>query len=106
MSKQVIEEIRKAEAKADEVKRAAGEKAAAMRAAVEAQGRAQSEEVLRVTEAEYSGRLAEIERRADRLIARKREEAEKEAEAICETARVHLNEAVKAVVWGIVEKCQ
>ena len=106
MSKQVIEEIRKAEAKAAEVRRAANEKAAAMRAAVEAQGKAQSEEVLRVTENEYNGRLSEIEERADRLIARKRAEAETEAAALCDAARVHMNEAVKAVVWGIVEKCQ
>ena len=52
MSNQVIEEIRKAEADAEKVKLAAREKAAAMRAAVETQGKAQYEEVLRVTEAE------------------------------------------------------
>lgn len=106
MSKQVIEEIREAEAKAAKVRHAAAEKAAAMRAAVEAQGKAQSEEVLRVTESECRESLAEIERRAERLIARKRTEAEAEAAAQCEAARAHMNEAVKAVVWGIVEKCQ
>ena len=106
MSNQVIEEIRRAEADAEKVKLAAREKAAAMRAAVETQGKAQYEEVLRVTEAEYQDNLNEIGRRADRLIERKRAEAEKEAAALCEAARAHMDTAVNAVVWGIVEKCQ
>ena len=106
MSKQVIEEIRKAETEAEKVKRAATEKATAMRAAVETQGKTQCEEVLRVTENEYRERLAEIGRRADRLIERKRAEAKLEAVSMCNAAKVHMNEAVKAVVWGIVEKCQ
>lgn len=106
MSKQVIEEIRKAEADAEKVKRAAAEKAAAMRAAVETQGKAQCEEVLRVTENECKDNLDEISRRANRLIERKRAESEKEAAALCEAARAHMDAAVHAVVWGIVEKCQ
>ena len=32
--------------------------------------------------------------------------AREKAAALCEAARAHMDTAVNAVVWGIVEKCQ
>ena len=106
MSKKAILEIKKAEDQAAATRRIAAEKAAAMREAVEKQGAAHCDEVIRATEEEYGARLAEIREKASELIAQKREDAVAEAEALTAAAEEHMQAAVEAIVWGIVEKCQ
>lgn len=106
MSKQTIDAIRQAEEQAGILCRVAEEKAGEMRAKVEAEGRAHCEEVRRETEAEYAEKLQQINERAEALLEKRRGEAEKEADALTAAAAEHMDEAVKMIVWGIVEKCQ
>lgn len=106
MSKKAILEIKKAEDQAAATRRVAAERAAAMREAVREQGIAHCEEVIRATEAEYSERLEEIREKADALIRQHLSAAEAEAAALTAEAEEHMEEAVQAIVWGIVEKCQ
>lgn len=106
MSKKAILEIKKAEDQAAATRRIAAEKAAAMRDAVEEQGAAHCEEVIRATEAEYGERLSEIREKAKDLIRQRQEDAEAEAEALIAAAEERMDAAVQAIVWGIVEKCQ
>lgn len=106
MSKKAILDIRRAETEAEAMRKAAEEKAAEMRNAVEKQGAAHCDEVVRVTEEEYHARLEEIRARAAALIEQHRTEAESEAAAIKAAAEAHMSEAVKTIVWRIVEKCQ
>ncbi len=106
MSKETIDAIRQAEEQAGVVCRVAEEKAGEMRAKVEAEGKAHCEEVRRATEAEYAEKLRQIRERAEALQEKRRAEAEKEAAALTASAAEHMEEAVKLIVWGIVEKCQ
>lgn len=106
MSKETIDSIRQAEEQAGILCRVAEEKAGEMRAKVEAEGSAHCEEVRRETEAEYAEKLRQIRERAEALQEKRRLEAEKEADALTAAAAARMEEAVKLIVWGIVEKCQ
>jgi len=106
MSKETIDSIRQAEEQAGILCRVAEEKAAEMRAKVEAEGRAHCDEVRRATEAEYAAQLQQIRDRAEALLEKRRGEAERDADALTAAAAEHMEEAVKLIVWGIVEKCQ
>ncbi len=106
MSREAIEQVREAESQAEVLCRVAEEKAAEMRHSVKEKGRLHCEEEERATRAEYAAKLDEIKRRAAALTARRRAEAEAEAKALSEAAEARMEEAVKLIVWGIIEKCQ
>ena len=106
MSKEAIQSIKQAEQQAGILCRVAEEKAAEMKAKVQAEGAAHCEEVRRDTTAEYEEKLRLIKEKAAALQEKRRVEAEKEAEALTAEAMEHMEEAVKLIVWGIVEKCQ
>ena len=106
MSKKAIAQIRQAEDRAQVLCRVAEEKAAEILESVEQEGRAHLEETERATEREFAEELAQIRARADALVERKRVEAEREAEELAKTARLHMDEATHRIVWGMIEKCQ
>ena len=106
MSKQAILRIREAEDQAAVLCRVAEERAAEMRERVKTQGEAHCNAVRENTEAEYAAELADMRRRASVLEHKKREEAMQEAEALKTAAREKMGEAVKLIVWEIVERCQ
>lgn len=106
MSKEAIRQIREAEDQAAVLCRVAEEKATEMRERIRAQGEAHCARVEQDTEAEYAAELADIRCRAAALEAKKRAEAEAQALALEATARERIQEAVKIIVWEIVEKCQ
>lgn len=106
MSKDAIKQIRDTEDQAAVLCRVAEEKAAEMKERVRAEGEAHCAETEQATEAEYAAELQEIRRRAAALEDKKRTEAEAEAEAFMEKARERMSDAVKMIVWEIVERCQ
>ena len=106
MSKEAILRIREAEDQAAVLCRVAEEKAVEMRERVRAQGEAHCTAVREDTEAEYAAELAEMRRRALALEDKKRAEAQEEAQALKAAARERMDEAIKIIVWEIVERCQ
>lgn len=106
MSKEAILHIREAEDQAAVLCRVAEEKATELREHVKAQGEAHCAAVREDTEAEYATVLADMRRRASALEEKKRLEAQQEADALKVAAREKIDEAIKIIVWEIVEKCQ
>ncbi|MBQ3064220.1 MAG: hypothetical protein IJC99_05410 [Clostridia bacterium] len=106
MTKDAIRAIKQAEEQAEVLCRVAEEKAAEMRAQIEREGTAHCDKATEEAKAEYDSELALVRARTQRLVAKKKKEAEAEAEALTATAQEHMEEAVKLIVWGIVERCQ
>ncbi len=106
MTKEAIEAIRHAEEQAEVLCRVAEEKAAEMRAQIAQEGAAHCNKAEEEARAEYESELSVVRARTARLSAKKKKEAEAEAEALTEAAKEHMEEAVKLIVWGIIEKCQ
>lgn len=106
MTNRAVEAIRQAEEQAAVLCRVAGEKAAEMRTQIEREGKAHCEAVERETEEAYARELEEIRARAKMLTDKKEREAEAEAKALRRAALEKKDEAVKLIIWGIVEKCQ
>ena len=106
MPKNAIKQIREAEDQAAILCRVAEEKAAEMRERVRTEGEAHCAEVAQEAEAQREAELNELRRRAVALEAKKRAEAEREAEELEARARERIGDAVKIIVWEIVERCQ
>lgn len=106
MSGEAIKQIRETEDQAAILCRVAEEKAAELKERIRSEGEAHCAEVEQEAEDEYAAKLDEIRRRALALEDKKRAEAEAEAAALMERARERINEAVKTIVWEIVERCQ
>lgn len=106
MSKTAIKQIREAEDQATVLCRVAEEKAAEMRERIKAEGEAHCAAVQENAEAEYAEMLADIRQRTEAVEARKRIEAEQEAEEMKAAARERMGEAIRIIVWEIVERCQ
>jgi hypothetical protein len=84
----------------------AQEKATEMKNKIKEEGLAHCARVEQEAAAEYKSDMEAISEHAGRLTQKKRAEAEREAELLAERARTHMEEAVKTIVWGIIEKCQ
>ena len=106
LSKTAIEQIRETEDQAAVLCRVAEEKAAEMRERIKAEGEAHCAAVKENAEAEYAEMLSDIRQRADALEVKKRREAEREAAQMKDAARERIGEAIRIIVWEIVERCQ
>ena len=106
MTKEAIRAIKQAEEQAEVLCRVAEEKAAEMRAQIEREGTAHCDKATEEASSEYESEIAVIRARTAKLAAKKKKESEAEAEALTAAAREHMEEAVKLIVWGIIEKCQ
>lgn len=106
MPTDAIRQIRDAEEQAALLCRIAEEKAAEMRENVRIDGEAHCAQVRAEAQAECDATLAEMRRRATLLENKKRAEAQAEAQAMAAKARERIPEAVKIIVWEIIEKCQ
>lgn len=106
LPKDALKQIREAEEQAALLCRVAVGRAAEMRESVIAQGEALCAEVRAETEADCAAALEEMRRRAALLEEKKRGEALAEAQAMTETARERIAEAVGLIVWEIIERCQ
>ncbi len=106
MSQDAIGRIMAAEEQAEVLCRVARERAEEMRAEMTRQGEHHLGDVERTTAAEYDKKIEEIRANAQALQEEKRKQAQEEAQRIKQAAEEHMEEAVKMIVWGIVEKCQ
>ena len=106
MAQDAIAQITQAEEQAEILCRVSTERAVEMRAEAKKQGEAHLAEVQRSATEEYTRKLTEMRENAEALLKKKRAEAEEQAKAMAATAEERMAEAVKMIVWGIVEKCQ
>ena len=103
MSQAAIEKITEAEQRAEVLCRVAGERAAEARADMERKAKEHLLTVERAAAEKNAKNLAHSRAQTEVLIRKKREQAEAEAEALREVARERMDEAVQAIVWGIIE---
>ena len=103
MSQDAIGKIIEAEEQAQVLCRVATERAAEMRAEMKRQGEAHLAQVERETALEYEKTLKQMCEDADRLREKKREQAQAQAKGIKDAAEERMEQAVKMIVWGIVE---
>lgn len=106
MVQDAIAKITEAEEQAEVLCRVAAERAAEARADMERKAKAHLEDVERQMAEQTKQKLAVSRMQTDALIEKKRAEAVAEAEELTKKAQERLDEAVKMIVWGIVEKCQ
>lgn len=106
MSKESILKIQEAEAQAKEIREAAQTRAREMYALVEKQSESDRIALEMATERELREKLDDMSARSQEIVERSLEVAKAEAEQMNQLAKTHMEEAVKAVVWGIREQCQ
>ena len=105
MSREAMEAVREAEARAAVLCRVTEERAADILASVKREGSEHLAEVERVTKAEYAARLREVVEKAEQLVAKKTKDAEIETEFLRAMALARRKAAVEMIVWKVVEKC-
>lgn len=106
MSKESILKIQETEAQAKEIREAAQVRAREMYVLVEQQSEADRVALETATERELREKLDDMRTRSQEIVQRSLEAAKAEAEQMNQLAKTHMEEAVKAVVWGIREQCQ
>jgi vacuolar-type H+-ATPase subunit H len=106
LSKESIRKITDAEEKAKEIVEAAKERAKAMYAETEQKSKEDREQLEAETEQKLRQMLDEMRAQSEEILRRSSESAKKEAENMNKLAEFHMEEAVKAIVWGIKEQCQ
>lgn len=103
MSQSAIEKITEAEEQAEVLCRVAEERATEMRAEMERKAKEHLEAVERTATVQKEEKLLQTRELTRALIQKKRGEAEAEAKEAEKRARERMDEAVSAIVWGIVE---
>ena len=103
MSQNAIVRITEAEDQAEVLCRVAEERAAEMLAEMKSKAKAHLTEVEQTALAQREQKLAQTKELTQALVEKKRAEAQGEAKAAEERAREKMDEAVRAIVWGIVE---
>lgn len=106
MSKESIRKITQAEQEAREIVEAAQARAKAMYAETEQKSNEDREQLEKQTEQRLRTMLDEMQAKSQEILQRSSEGAQKEAETMNKLAEFHMEEAVKAIVWGIKEQCQ
>lgn len=105
MTMESLKEIRIAEKRAEEIRRAAEDEVRARIAAA----RAQAEKLIESADAESyresAAAINEISDRANALVGGEREKAKRDATTIEAEAARNADDAVKMIYWEIVEKC-
>ena len=103
MSQNAIAKIAEAEEQAAILCRVAEERAAEKLAELTRKAKEHLETVERTANAQKEQKLAQTRALTAALIEKKNDEAKAEAKALEESARARMDEAVSAIVWGIVE---
>ena len=106
MSKETIQKITQAEQEAREILEAANQRARALYGETEQKSNEDREQLEKETEQRLRAMLEDMQKRSEEILSRSRESAQKEAEQMNKLAEKHMEEAVKAIVWGIMEQCQ
>ena len=98
--------IAEVEAQAAQIIEAARERARALYAETEQKSNEDQETIEAETELRLRRMLEDMQQRSTTVLERSRESAQADAEEMNRMAELHMEEAVKAIVWGIVEQCQ
>ncbi|MBQ7376341.1 MAG: hypothetical protein IJW52_05620 [Clostridia bacterium] len=106
MSKEIILKIKEAEAEAQKIRNDASAEAVERVRRAEAEGRKLCEKAEADAAKVNREKLAITAERADDLVGRAKEDAQKEAEELRESAEFNLREAVRLIVAGVYEQCQ
>ena len=106
MSKESIRKITQAEQEAREIVEAAQARAKAMYAETEQKSIEDREQLEQQTEQRLRNMLDEMQAKSQDILQRSSESAKHDAENMNRLAEFHMEEAVKAIVWGIKEQCQ
>jgi len=106
LSKETILKITEAEAQAKQILDAANERARELYAETQVKSQEDRELIEQRTEKELREKLDDMQHRSEEILQRSLESSKKEAELMNKAAEAHMEEAVKAIVWGIVEQCQ
>ena len=106
MSKESIRKITQAEQEAREIVEAAHQRAKALYAETEQKSNEDREQLEAQTEQRLRKLLDDMQAQSQEILQRSSESAQKEAERMNKMAEFHMEEAVKAIVWGIKEQCQ
>ena len=106
MSKDSIIKIRDAEKQADEIRASASVQAKNKIRDAEQLGKRLCEDTELQATRENEKKLALIKEKADEMIARSKDSAKEEAKAETDTANLHMREAIRHIIGGIMEQCQ
>lgn len=106
LSKEAIARVRDAEARANAIRAEAEARATQLREQEEKACADAREARLKETSADWKRKLAGVQEKADDLIRQSREEAGADAQALEEAASQHRREAVKVVVWEMLDSCR
>ena len=106
MSKETIRKITDAEEKAREIVEAVNQRAKALYAETEQKSKEDRERLEQETAQRLRLMLDNMRAQSEEILRRSSESAQKEAERMNKMAEFHMEEAVKAIVWGIKEQCQ
>lgn len=106
MSRETILKIKEAEAAADKIRVAAETEAKARIKEAEAKGKALCAETEARVSAENEKKLELIRAKADEMINTHKETAKEDSKAVTDAASLHLREAVRYIIGGIMEQCQ
>ena len=103
MSQNAIAKITEAEEQAEVLCRVAEERAAESLAVMESKAKAHLAEIERTATEEKEKKLAQTRELTAALVEKKRMQAQEQAKEAEQAARLRMDEAVSAIVWGIVE---
>ena len=106
MSKESIRKITEAEEQARQIIEQANQRAKALYAETEQKSKEDREQLEAQTEQRLRKMLNDMQAQSQEILQRSSESAKKDAERMNKLAEVHMEEAVKAIVWGIKEQCQ
>ena len=106
LSKESIRKITQAEQEAREIVEAARARAKALYAETEQKSNEDRKQLEQETELRLRKMLDDMQAKSREILQRSSEGAQKDAERMNKMAELHMEEAVKAIVWGIKEQCQ
>ena len=106
MSKETMTKIAQVEAQALQIVEDAKARARAMFSETEQKCNEDRERIEAETDIRLRQMLDDMQMRSTQILERSRESAQKEADEMNKKAEFRMDEAVKAIVWGILEQCQ
>lgn len=106
LSKEIIVKIKETEQEAADIRKDGAERAREILRLAEEKGARLCEETERERSAENRQKLELTQKKADELLQKTREDAQKEEEILRETSSDRLRDAVRMIIGGLFEKCQ
>ena len=106
MSKEAIMKIKAAEEQANNIRAAAAQEAKRRISDTEARGKKFCADTERRISEENEKKLALIRQKADETVLKNREATLSESQQTANEANLHMREAIRYIIGGIMEECQ